>query len=88
MTDDDFSNHHTMGEIKSDKTGRSQDWTVREMLVSILRCIDAGEISPRMGSVVLGYGGDTEQQVTHILYAGTRSIWEQSGLHARAMQGE
>lgn len=83
---DDFSDHpQTLGEVRSDKSRKAQDWSVKEMLISILRRIDSGELAPRMGSVVLGDGDDRDKQITRIFYAGTRSIWEQDGLHARAM---
>jgi hypothetical protein len=82
---DDFSNHpRTIGEIRSDKTRKSQDWTVKEMLIAVLRKIDSGEIDPRMGSVVLGFGDDRGEQRLHVWYAGTRSIWEQRGMHSHA----
>lgn len=86
---DDFTDHpKTIGEIRSDKTRKAQDWTVKEMLIAVLRKIDAGEIDPRMGSVVLGSGDDRGEQSLRIFYAGTRSVWEQRGLHAHAMLNE
>lgn len=39
-------------EIKSDKTRNQKDWTPRDVLISTLRRIDAGEIDPDSLTVV------------------------------------
>lgn len=88
MTDDYKDHPRTIGEIRSDKSRKAQDWTVKEMLIAVLRKIDAGEIDPRMGSIVLAFGDDRGEQSLRIWYAGTRSIWEQRGLHSHAQMDD
>lgn len=51
----DYSNHpQTIGEIKSDKTGSSSDWTPRDALISALRDIDSGTIKPEHCLIIFG----------------------------------
>lgn len=46
MTDDFSSHPKTIGELRSDKTHDASSWSPRDVLVSTLREIDAGEIDP------------------------------------------
>lgn len=52
MTDDkpppgSFADHPpTIGEIRSNKSGLGNDWTPRDLLVSLLRELDSGQINP------------------------------------------
>lgn len=44
---DDFKNHPTtLGEVKSDRSGKGSDWTPRDALVRALRDLDSGEWKP------------------------------------------
>ena len=53
MTNDNFiSVPKTLGEVRANRSGKSKDWTVREMLLTILRQIDSGEITPIKGVFV------------------------------------
>lgn len=36
----------SIGEIKADRSKQAKDWSVRDLLISLLRQIDAGEIEP------------------------------------------
>jgi hypothetical protein len=37
----------TIGELRSDKSGRCDDWSARDLLINALRDIDAGESNPK-----------------------------------------
>lgn len=51
----DYSNHPpSITEIKSDKTSNGADWTVRDALISALRDLDRGEISPDCCVLIFG----------------------------------
>jgi hypothetical protein len=42
---DDFANHpKSITEIKSDRSNSAKDWTPRDVLIDVLRAIDAKEI--------------------------------------------
>lgn len=48
-----FAEHpKSVAEIRSDKSNKTQDWTPRDLLISILRDIDAGKIKPTEMAVV------------------------------------
>lgn len=82
--DDDFKNHPmTIGELRSEKTQRASDWTPRELLISTLREIDAGNIEADMCVVVMGKliaNGEGETRVRQ----STPSIYATLGLLERA----
>ena len=40
----DFSNVRTIGEAKADASGSGADWSLRDMLISLLREIDDGTL--------------------------------------------
>jgi hypothetical protein len=43
----DFSGHpKTISEIRSEKSSKGSDWTPRDVLISMLRDIDAGTLKP------------------------------------------
>jgi hypothetical protein len=55
MTDKDYSKEpKTITELRSERSGLASDWTVRDCLVSLLRDIDSGEISPEYCVVIVG----------------------------------
>lgn len=54
---EDFSNAPlTIGELRGEKTGEAKDWAPRDILISYLRAIDAGEIKP--DSLLIVWAGD------------------------------
>lgn len=46
MTDNFAEHPRSIAEIKSDKSRSAADWTPRDVLISILRDIDSGELEP------------------------------------------
>lgn len=49
----DYKNVHTIGELRSDRTDDPRDWSPRDLLVTVLRMIDAGEINPDTCCIVI-----------------------------------
>lgn len=59
MSDDDFSNYpRSVAEVRSDKTMRADQWSVRDALIAALRDLDSGKISPDAVIVAWGKVGD------------------------------
>lgn len=55
--EDSFANTPvSIGELKSDKTGKAKDWSVRDMLVFLLRDIDSGGPMAKADKCVLCVG--------------------------------
>jgi hypothetical protein len=55
----DFSTApQTLGEIRSDRSGNSKDWTLRDALVTLLREIDSGQTPAVHGVIVWAERGD------------------------------
>lgn len=50
-----FAKLETIGGLASDRTGRGCDWTPREVLIDVLRQLDAGEIDP--DTLLVGWAG-------------------------------
>ncbi len=46
MTESYADAPRSFAEVRSDKTGKAQDWTPRDSLVATLREIDSGKFSP------------------------------------------
>lgn len=67
MTEDqDFSDYpKSITELKSDKTQRGGDWTVRDALISALRDLDAGIISADYCILILGIVEDDDSTCTY-----------------------
>lgn len=67
MNDDNFSETPTtIGEARAAKSGRPDHWTPREVLVRLLRMIDAGEENP--SQIVIIYvpdAGETPERETN-----------------------
>lgn len=60
--DDDYSDAPlSIGELRSDRTGQSSDWTPRDVLIDMLRLIDSGELTPEVLCVAFG----TENEVSY-----------------------
>ncbi len=58
---DDFRNAPvTIGELRSDRSGKGNDWTPREMLVSLLREIDNGMKVDRIVVCMAQYKGENK----------------------------
>ena len=66
MTEDqDFSKYpKSIAELKSDKTQRGGDWTVRDALISALRDLDSGEFSPQFCILIFGLTDDSNATYT------------------------
>lgn len=59
---DDFSKHPpTIGELRSDRERSPASWTPRDLLISLLRDIDAGTIEPE--AMVVTWRGPIESDV-------------------------
>lgn len=83
MIPTDFADHpQTVGEIRSDKTQAAKDWSIRDMLICLLRDIDSGgEYSKANKAVIcLGYVGPDGSTNTHVMRAQTQSSFESIGL--------
>lgn len=83
MSDDYTKEPLTIGELRSSKSHNSKDWTPREMLISTLRMIDAGEFKPDVCIIVLGTtvgddGGETRVRLS------TPNLYVSLGLLERA----
>lgn len=64
----DFADYpKSISEIKSDKTQDGGDWTPRDALISMLRDIDSGELSPDFA--ILIFGKLDENDATHTYFA-------------------
>jgi hypothetical protein len=71
----------TLGEARSDRTNCSKDWSPRDCLISILRDIDSGLISPDKLIVITHYDETDEMdEYTRACYAGDVSLVERMGL--------
>lgn len=83
MTTENFANHPpTIGELRSDKSQAAKDWSIRDMLICLLRDIDSnGEYSKANRAVIcLGYVGPDGTTNTHVMRAQTQSSFESIGL--------
>lgn len=54
----------TIGELRSDRTDSAGDWSPRELLISLLRGIDEGEISPESMVVLFNVGDVVSYRVS------------------------
>ncbi len=87
---DDFSNHpRTIGELRTERDDKSRNWTVRDMLISLLRDIDSGkgEYQKADRAVLIIGNIDPQDNSTDIqvLRAQTGSPWESMGMLHEAM---
>ena len=85
---DDYKNHPpTIGEIRSDRSGLAIDWSIRDMLVALLRDIDNGHGDIATAShviMVAGHIGDGGSTRVTLYRAGTKTAWESLGMLAEA----
>ncbi len=83
MTTENFADHPpTIGELRSDKSQDAKDWSIRDMLICLLRDIDSGgEYSNANRAVIcLGYVGPNGGTNAHVMRAQTQSNFESVGL--------
>lgn len=82
---DDFSDHpKTIGEIRSDKSQRARDWSVKDALISALREIDKGELPANVCVLVFGKIGDDGSSETWLKVAGSPNMYVTLGMLDRA----
>lgn len=84
-----YAHHPTsIAEIRSVKTGHAKDWTVRDMLVAMLREIDEGKLKPLQGVIVIRIadGADGKETAVRISQAQTTSFIETLGILQRGIQ--
>lgn len=67
-------------EIRSDKSGKSSDWTPRDALVAMLRDIDKGELDPEQILIVYATKVGDNLYKTHSRCAGKFTTYECMGL--------
>lgn len=87
MSDESFANAPvSITEIRSDRTGHSETWTVRDALVWMLRSIDRGEINPRqlVALWIEPSAAGPDAISIHHTVAGPLSTLELMGMLARA----
>lgn len=61
----------TLGEVRSDMTSDSKDWSPRECLISLLREIDEGTLSPDQVIVITHYDETEEtEDWTRVTFSG------------------
>jgi hypothetical protein len=83
-SDDDFSEAPvSIGEARAQRTkGGADIWSVREMLVAVLRDIDSGRINPTHAGLVLAT--ETEEGTTMEYFQKCQSTLQLVGMHFRA----
>lgn len=86
--DEDYSKHPvSISEIKSDRTNQAKDWTVRDMLIFMLRNIDNGGEFSKADRAVIALGFVDEQETgiigTRMIQAGVKNRFESLGLLAQ-----
>lgn len=64
-------------EMKADKTGRAEDWTCRDALISMLRDIDRGVLDPDNIIITYSLPGDEEHASSVHTVLGGRAEWLQ-----------
>lgn len=63
---EDFSQYpKSITELKSDKTRKGGDWTVRDALIAALRDLDSGETTPQHCILIFG---EIDDNVTYTTY--------------------
>lgn len=74
---ENFAEHpNTIGELRSDRSGLGADWSVRDMLVNLLRDIDSGKIKPEAAVLIFtrAADGDPNATTTHFRNASPSTI--------------
>lgn len=67
---DDFSGYPlSVGEIKADKEGDGKIWSARDAIISVLRDIDDGKVSPVAVVVSYLHKTDDEERVFYAISA-------------------
>lgn len=65
MNYEDFSNHpQSVAEVRSERTADGRLWSPRDALVSLLRDIDSGKVSPQALIVVFSEVNDAGDSYT------------------------
>lgn len=80
---ENFANHPTtIGELRSDQTNEAKDWTVRDMLIFLLRNIDEGGdfAHATRGIVILAKVDEEGGTRAEKFIAGTKNSFETMGL--------
>lgn len=72
-------------EIRSDKTGKSEDWTPRDALIATLREIDSGEFNPDKIIIVWNEPINDDKGKSGSRLAGKGTTFEHIGLLYRAL---
>lgn len=80
MTESFADAPQTITELRSDKTGRANDWTPRDALVATLREIDSGKFSPEQLVMVWAYKTDDGLIKTGRRFSGKFTTLEFIGL--------
>ena len=84
-----FANYPvSITELRSERTGRAKDWTVRDMLIDALRDIDAGGPMSHAsrGMLVLGKVAEDGSAALIMSRAGTQNAYESAGLLHQALK--
>lgn len=78
---EDFSNHpKSINDIRSDKSGKSEDWTPRDALVALLRDIDSGKQDVDQIVIVYAVKKDADAHFTKSFCAGPFTTYACMGL--------
>ena len=87
MTEDSFADTPvTIGEIRSDKSNKAKDWSVRDMLIHVLREIDSGGKFAKYDRAIIVFAKLEEGNSTiHLSVAGSQNALETNGMLAEAL---
>jgi len=65
---DNFADYpKSLNDIRSSRTNDGADWTPRECLIDMLRCIDSGEIDPQTLIIIAARVSDSKSDVFYSL---------------------
>lgn len=70
----------SVSEIRSDKSTSARDWTPRDVLVSMLRALDRGEIKPEAVVIVYREPGSDQHSTRTCFYASSPDVHVTLGL--------
>lgn len=83
---DDFSTHpQSISELRADRSGLPRDLSPRDVLIRVLRAMDAGEIAPDHVVIIMGNGVEDAGSRTAYHQGGSYSYHAQLGLIHRAL---
>lgn len=75
----------SISELRSNKTDRARDWTPRDVLISLLRDIDRGEVKIDIMVVCMAQRIPGESVTTDYRNCGAANLLESTGLVARTL---